>query len=171
MQRTDNRLTNVYILISNNVSVPKVKPHCCRLLAVVHAIHGTNISDADVYAMVHTGKTRTNVVCSDKVNYLFSIAATLKSLCKSVSDYIQYLFTPSLITEIVLVAARGENGRESCEISSLVEHTGLSLCPWLFIMAFLVTPAVLNLSNWKFSVVLLIHRKYSLQFNETEPKP
>jgi len=25
------------------------------------------------------------------------------------------------------VAARGENGREGCEISSLVEHTGLSL--------------------------------------------
>jgi len=45
------------------------------------------------------------------------------------------------------VAARGENGRECCEISSLVEHTGLSPCPWLFIMAFPVTPAVLNLSN------------------------
>jgi len=46
------------------------------------------------------------------------------------------------------VAACGENGREGCEISSLVEHTGLSPCPWLFIMAFTVTPAVLNLSNW-----------------------
>jgi len=46
------------------------------------------------------------------------------------------------------VAARGENGGEGCEISSLVEHTGLSPCPWLFIMAFPVTPAVLNLSNW-----------------------
>jgi len=28
------------------------------------------------------------------------------------------------------VAARGEIGREGCEISSLVEHMGLS--PWLF---------------------------------------
>ena len=28
----------------------------------------------------------------------------------------------------IAVAARGENGREGCEISSLVEHTGLS--PW-----------------------------------------
>jgi len=53
------------------------------------------------------------------------------------------------------VAARGENGREGCETSSLVEHTGLSPCPWLFIMAFPVIPAVLNLSNWQFSVVLI----------------
>jgi len=29
------------------------------------------------------------------------------------------------------VAARGEIGREGCEISSLVEHMGLS--PWLFL--------------------------------------
>jgi len=29
------------------------------------------------------------------------------------------------------MAARGENGREGCEISSLVEHTGFS--PWLFL--------------------------------------
>ena len=29
------------------------------------------------------------------------------------------------------VAARGEIGREGCEISSLVEHLGLS--PWLFL--------------------------------------
>jgi len=29
------------------------------------------------------------------------------------------------------VAARGEIGRKGCEISSLVEHTGLS--PWLFL--------------------------------------
>jgi len=42
------------------------------------------------------------------------------------------------------VAARGENGREGCEISSLVEHTGLSPGPWLFIMEFPVTPEVLN---------------------------
>jgi len=27
------------------------------------------------------------------------------------------------------VAARGENGREGCEILSLLEHTGLSPCP------------------------------------------
>jgi len=47
------------------------------------------------------------------------------------------------------VAARGENDREGCEISSLVEHhTGLLSCPWLFVMAFPVTPAVLDLSNW-----------------------
>ena len=46
------------------------------------------------------------------------------------------------------VAARGENGREGCEISSLVEHTGLSPCPSLFIMVSPVTPAVLKLSNW-----------------------
>jgi len=45
------------------------------------------------------------------------------------------------------VAARGEIGREGCEISSLVEHMGL--LPWLFynIVAFPVTPAVLSLSN------------------------
>jgi len=29
------------------------------------------------------------------------------------------------------VAARGENGREGCEISSLVEHLGF--LPWLFL--------------------------------------
>jgi len=52
------------------------------------------------------------------------------------------------LRSVVPVAARGENGREGCEISSLVEYTGLSPCPWLFIMAFPVTPAVLNLSNW-----------------------
>jgi len=46
-------------------------------------------------------------------------------------------------THTTPVAAGGENGREGCEISSLVEHTGLSPCPWLFIMALPVTPAVL----------------------------
>jgi len=32
---------------------------------------------------------------------------------------------------LLSVAARGEIGREGCEISSLVEHMGLS--PWLFL--------------------------------------
>ena len=41
------------------------------------------------------------------------------------------------------VAARGENVQEGCEISSLVEHTGLLPCPWLFIMAFPVTPEII----------------------------
>jgi len=67
------------------------------------------------------------------------------------------------------VVACGENGQEGCKISSLVEHTGLSPCPWLFIMAFPVTPAVLKLPTGNFQLSLLIHRKYSLQFNETEP--
>jgi len=44
------------------------------------------------------------------------------------------------------VAARGEIGREGCEISSLVELIGLS--PWLFLLvAFPVSPPVLILSN------------------------
>jgi len=48
------------------------------------------------------------------------------------------------------VVARGEIGRESCKISSLVEHMGFS--PWLFLslVAFPVTPAVLILSNTQF---------------------
>jgi len=45
------------------------------------------------------------------------------------------------------VAARGENARKGCEISSLVEHI-VELSPWLFLLvAFPVTPAVLILSN------------------------
>jgi len=32
---------------------------------------------------------------------------------------------------LLAVAARGEIGREGCEISSLVEHMGLS--PWVFL--------------------------------------
>jgi len=37
----------------------------------------------------------------------------------------------SAIQSLPSVAARGEIGREGCEISSLVEHMGLS--PWLFL--------------------------------------
>jgi len=45
------------------------------------------------------------------------------------------------------VAARGEIGREGCEISFLVEHMGL--LPWLLLqlVAFPITPTVLILSN------------------------
>ena len=32
---------------------------------------------------------------------------------------------------LYVVATRGENGRERCEISSLVEHIGLS--PWVYL--------------------------------------
>ena len=70
------------------------------------------------------------------------------------------------------MAARGENGREGCEISSLVEHTGLSPCPWLFMMAFPVTPASPKLiKQGNFQLSSLIHRKHTLQLQEIESKP
>jgi len=46
------------------------------------------------------------------------------------------------------VAARGEIGREGCEISSLVEHMGFVALAVFMISGFPVTPAVLILSNW-----------------------
>jgi len=50
------------------------------------------------------------------------------------------------------VAARGENDWEGCEISSLVEHMGLS--PWLFggVSSHSSSP---NLIKLAFSVVLI----------------
>ena len=41
------------------------------------------------------------------------------------------------------VAARGETGREGCEISSLVEHMRLSPCLFLWLVAIPATPIVL----------------------------
>jgi len=65
--------------------------------------------------------------------------------CGAMTEIHMFLECPSACASRQTVAACGENGREGCEISFLVEHTGLSPCPWLFIMAFPVTPAVLNL--------------------------
>jgi len=45
------------------------------------------------------------------------------------TSYYDRVFT--CLHNLSLVAARGAIGREGCEISSLVEHMGLS--PWLFL--------------------------------------
>jgi len=60
----------------------------------------------------------------------------LSDHCNHLLIFHQSPFSPVLCADESLlrsltVAARGEIGREGCEISSLVEHMGLS--PWLFL--------------------------------------
>jgi len=51
-----------------------------------------------------------------------------KDFCPNFSKLVRYVAS-NVLPQIV--AARGEIGLEGCEISSLVEHMGLS--PWLFL--------------------------------------
>jgi len=105
----------------------KGKAFCEHALALYRQQHG---KDKQEIEFAHPGKVFADASASD-LNFLKFLA-----FCRHVL-VVSYLQT---------VAARGEVGREGCEISSLVEHMGLS--PWLFLLvAFPVTPAVLILSN------------------------
>jgi len=68
------------------------------------------------------------------------------------SEHLKILFF-SLLMLLRTVAARGEIGREGYEISSLVEHMGLS--PWLLKQSS-------SYQTRNFQLSLLIHRKHSL---------
>jgi len=60
-----------------------------------------------------------------------TVQSALRKESTRYSQFLQDFHTFGYLLWSTAVAARGEIGREGCEILSLVEHMGLS--PWLFL--------------------------------------